>query len=366
MSATSVDQDALSSALAAVRDDRLPSGNAWDQSIRLLESFECWTPLFRAVERKLANPNTRALEDYILLAKIEATSLEDKQKSAEYCVKLFQQFNISYEDFCLKVLPEVVGEEDFATEGEILFSIVGRLQNFEEKVSCLERICLIYEKKKYDEDRLNYSYDLLLATDPKNTKALRYFKAVYTQNQRWESVIEVLKTLYKHASHPNDAFRIAQEWASVWLLQLDNPTACLKVLDDYCQDSPLDTSSLYYEAHYRCSNWHGCLDVLKIFYDKVEGSQNKAVVLLKIGEMYELTENIDNAVEAYEKSFACSPRYLEGLENLIEIFCQKKEWARVLDYLTQMKNAVKKSYLIERIDEAISRIEDAISSSKKT
>ena len=172
----------------------------------------------------------------------------------------------------------------------------------------------------------------------------------------------MLRKLHSSAKHKNDGFRIAQEWATVLLFQLDNPQSCIKVLDEHCKDSPLDTSSLYYEAHYRKGDWHGCLKVLQIFFEKVDSDTNKAIVLLKIGELQELTEDIEQAIVSYQKSHELHPDYLESLENLIEINLQQRNWKEVVYWLEKMSSVVESNKLKERLDEAVVRIQDGLKS----
>ena len=202
----------------------------------------------------------------------------------------------------------------------------------------------------------------MLNLDPSNTKALRYFKAVFTQSQDWENVVRILKVLYESSKHRNDAYRIAQELATVYLFQLDLPQSCLDVLDAYCQGSPLDTSSLYYEASYRKRDWRGCLEVLESYLSKVDNDTNRAIIYLKMGELHELLNDIDSAIKCYELSYESQKTLLESLENLIEINIDLKNWPKVVTWLECMKKTTDKPHLSERIDEAIQRIEDGLNS----
>ncbi len=332
----------------------------WHQYLDTLEQFECWQPLFRLLNQKIASSASQEISDYTRLARVHTLYLEDMDAGARTCRELMQNFRLDYKSFRVKLLGEILKEDDFESEAAILEAIYGELQTTGEKVECLERLCLIFEKKKYNEEKLNQSFENLLELDPTNIKALRFFKAIFTQSQDWANVVRILKTLHESSRHKNDAYRIAQELATVYLFQLDQPQLCLDVLDGYCQGSPLDTSSLYYEAFYRKRDWKGCLDILAKFLEKVDSDKSKAIIYLKMGELYELMADIDNAIHCYEKSFSAKHSLLESVENLIEIYIEQKNWTKVIHWLRQMRDATDKGYLQERLDEAIGRIEDGL------
>ncbi|SME89941.1 tetratricopeptide repeat protein [Pseudobacteriovorax antillogorgiicola] len=332
-----------------------------DAYLDVLEEYECWKPLFRLLFAKIKDSARRRARDYVRLARIYAICLEDTPKVAETCRDLVKNHRLSYQEFRQKVLVKLLGEDDFGKEAQILESIKPVLTTQDEKIACTERLCLIYEKKKYDEDGLNRSYEALIKLDQNNLKALRYFKAVYTQNQAWENVVEVLKKLYKGAKHVNDGYRIAQELATVYLFQMDLPEQSISVLEKYCKDSPLDTSSIHYEAYYRLKNWKGCLEVLESYLPKVEGNTNRAIIYLKIGELQELIGEQERALESYRVSAEAQPRILEPLENMVEIHIHNQNWKQVVECLQLMKSQVDEEQLKERLQEAVTRLEGEIS-----
>ena len=334
-----------------------------DLHLDVLEQYECWQPLFRLILARLKSEKTRTLQDYLRLARIYSLYLEDIPRLAETCRDLVKANKLPYQKFRDEVLTSIILEEDFSKESQILEEVNKVLTNKNEKVACTERLCLIYEKKKYDEEGLSKSYEALIKLDSHNQKALRYFKAVYTQNHAWEDVVHVLKKLYEGAKHVNDGYRIAQELATVYLFQMDLPEEAIAVLERYCKGSPLDTSSIKYESYYRMKNWKGCLEVLLKFLPKVDSGTNKSIIYLKIGELQELIGNQEEALESYDISFRAQQNILEPLENMIEIYVHNQDWTKVVECLNKMMKTVSQPLLIERISEAISRIEGGMSGS---
>ena len=328
--------------------------------LRVLEDYECWNPLFRYFHRILEDPHQRQLEDYLHVAEIQSLSLEDAKVAAETCAKMVRDLGVDFASFRTEIIPRLAPNDDFGREALICAAVMPVLKQRADIIACLERLCLIYEKKKYDEERLNQCYEKLISIDSKNIKALRYFKVVYTQNQEWTQVVRILKDLYDSLEHANDRFRIAQELATVYLYQLDAPEAAIEVLERYCSGSPLDTTTIHYEAFYRLRDWKGCHRVLSKYLDKLTDRQDKAIVQFKLGELEELLDQPEKALASYQASSQLAPNFLEPVERLIELYVVKKDWPKILATLKSLKTYLKRDTLKERIDEAMTRIEDAL------
>ncbi len=328
--------------------------------LQVLEDYECWNPLFRYMDLLLKDPNQRQASDYIKLAQIQSLSLDDAKQAAATCAKLVRDLEVGFTDFRAEIIPILAPNDDFEREALICEAILPLLKQRDDTVACLERLCLIYEKKKYDEERLNQCYEKLISIDPRNVKALRYFKVVHTQNQDWSKVVRVLKALYESLEHVNDRFRIAQELATVYLYQLDAAQAAIEVLDRYCAGSPLDTTTIHYEAYYRLRDWQGCHRVLTKYLAKLTDHQDQAIVFFKLGELEELLDLPEKALNSYRESSRLAPSFLEPVERLIEIYVSRKDWSSILATLQSMQDILKRDALKDRIQEAVDRIHDAL------
>ncbi len=331
-----------------------------EETLQLLLDHECWNLYFKILEPLIDNPKRRTLPLYIKAAKAYSVHLEDIQKAAKICAKLMKDLRLSYGEFREKVLHAVIGELDFDHEALILQAILPRLKSKEDTVACLERLCLIYEKKKYDEDQLNKSYEKLYDLDPSNMKALRYFKVVYTQTNQWEKVVQILQNLYHSAKHINDKFRSGQELAAVYLYQLDQPMNAIEAIEKYCADSPLNTFTIHYEAYYRMQNWEGCLRVLRSYLKKVDGGLNRAIIHLKMGELEEQMKRTVEAENSFLQCLDLAPKMLEPLENLIEMNIDAQKWDKVLFFMNKLHDSVDDNFLREKIREGRARLQDAL------
>lgn len=355
----------ISELVTAIHKNPLSLEPRLDEVFDSLQNFECWTSYFHILEQQIDNPKKRKLEHYVRTARAYAVYLEDISKAARVCLKLMKDLRLSYLEFREKALYSIVDEQDYGNEAIILQAIYPKLKSKEDNIACMERLCLIYEKKKYDEYHLNRSYERLIELDPYNQKGLRYFKIVYTQNNQWEKVAQVLQNLFSSAKHVNDRYRSAQELAAVYLYQLDAPQNSVDVLEKYCADSPLSTFAIHYEAYYRLQNWDGCLRVLAVQVKRVDGNLNKAILTLRIGEMLEKTRRFDDAIETYKKVIDLEPNMLEPLEKLSDIYTRQQNWAAVLETLNTLDECLDDQYLKEKVREGITRLQGAMEDTQK-
>lgn len=351
--------------ISAIRKGQIsadkPLGTVFDS----LQSFECWTSYFQLLEQQIDNPKKRQLEYYVRTARAYSVHLEDIQKAAKVCLKMTKDLRLSYQDFREKALYAIVDEHDYRNEGILLQAIYPKLRSKEDNVACLERLCLIYEKKKFDESNLNKSYERLIEIDPYNQKALRYFKIVYTQNNQWEKVAQVLVNLFSSAKHLNDRYRSAQELAAVYLYQLDAPANSIEVLEKHCADSPLSTFAIHYEAYYRLENWEGCLMVLQTQVKRVLGDLNKANLTLRIGETLDKLGRVDEAIATYKTVLDLAPNMLEPLEKLSDIYLVQENWHAVLETLNTLDECLDDQFLKEKVREGIERLQNAMEDCRK-
>ncbi|MES2743834.1 MAG: hypothetical protein V4655_00345 [Bdellovibrionota bacterium] len=351
--------------IAAIRKGQVSPDNSLEPVFDRLQAFECWTSYFHLLEQQIDNPKKRALTHYVRIARAYSVHLEDITKAARVCLKMMKDMRLSYQEFRDKALYSIIDEQDYGNEGILLQSIYPKLKSKEDNVACMERLCLIYEKKKYDENNLNKSYERLIELDPYNQKALRYFKIVYTQNNQWEKVAQVLMNLFTSAKHVNDRYRSAQELAAVYLYQLDAPGNSIDVLEKYCADSPLSTFAIHYEAYYRMQNWEGCLKVLQTQVRKISGDLNRATLTLRIGEMLEKLRRSDDAILAYKRVLELAPNMLEPLEKLSDIYLRQENWSAVIETLNTLDECLDDQFLKDKVREGIDRLQSALDDSAK-
>ena len=333
--------------------------------LETLEQYECWGPYFRVMKRLLANPAARQPRDYLRLARVQNLYLEDVFAAAETCVALVSDLAVPYQRFSEDVLPQVVEFEDFAAEATILSAVSGKFKDKGDHVAALERLCMLYEKKTHNETQLGRTYEKLLEVDPRNVKALRYFKLLYSQSNEWEEVVGILKTLLGCVTHTQEVYRTAQELAAIYLYQLDMAEEAINVLETSCADSPLDTSTIQYDAYQRLADWQGCLRVLRQSLLTVDDDLARAVLHFKIASLHEQLGDLDAALDDFQKAVKLYPQFLDAVEGVIQVGVLKKDWRLIQQWLGVLESKVNDDKLKAQLKQAQVRLADGLSHAAK-
>ncbi len=335
---------------------------ATKQALETLETYECWSPFFRLLKKKLKNAKTATIDYYLSLTKVQVQYLEDVLEAGETSAQAVKKLELTFQQWTENYLPFVIEEDDWKTESVLLETAVDHFKDRREQIQAMERLCLLYEKKVFNEPKLNSSYKKLLNLDSLNIKALRYFKLIYSQNNNWEEVASVLESLIKASKHPQDIFRVAQELAAVRLYQLDEPKTAIDLLDKFCKESPLDSSTIKFDAFQRLGDWNGCLQVLKDCLLFIDNPETRSIIYYRMALIEEKLRNTTQAIKLYEKTIGSSPKFLEAYENMAYIYIQQKDWKNLLRCLDMLNDQLDDEQYKTQVSDAKSRISEGISS----
>lgn len=327
-----------------------------NQFLDVFEAYECWVPFFKILSQRLKAKSGAVRENFVRLARVQSLYLEDVFAAAETCAQMVKALSIPFSVFLHEILPGIIEKDDFASEAAILQAVSTEFSSTKDKSECLERLCMLFEKKTYNENQLTASYEKLLELDRKNVRALKYFKLVFTQSQDWENVARLLQDLMRAVKHQQERFRVAQELATVLLYQLDLPEEAIRIIDTYCQGSPLDTSNIQYEAYQRLKNYQGCVNILGARLKKESDVANQAILYYKIGEMQAMMDKKKEAIANFERAAILWPDFLEPVERAVHIAAKERDWPKVVHWLGELKARVKLDESSSRIAEALNRI----------
>jgi len=328
-------------------------------SMQWLESYECWEYLLRVLDQRIQNENIRSESDYLWMAKVFWHYLDDRDKGVNVLRRMVEDLSPEFSHFHKLVSSHLLTSNEFKDEILCLEQCEPAFKEKADHIRCLERLCLLYEKKSYDEEKLDAAFKKILSQDPGNLKALRHFKSVYAQVQEWQQVISILKQLFEFSPIVNDKFRIAQEMATVYLYHLDNPQLAIDTLDKLCIGSPLDTTTIRYQANYRLKNWKGCLDILNKYLSSSVNEEKKPVISFKIGELKERMGLLDEAIASYHQCLEFDPGFIDATENLVEIYIEKRDWDGIELTLDRLSKCLADPGEQFRVNEALNRVKSA-------
>jgi len=162
--------------------------------------------------------------------------------------------------------------------------------------------------------------------------------------------------------HPQELFRVAQELATILLYQLDQADDAIKIINRYCADSPLDTSTILFDAYHRMADWEGCLKVLRECLLNVEDDTARSVLHFKIAGLHEHLGQDKDALENYSRAVDLWPMFLDAVEGAIGISIANKDWDAVEAWLKKLGETVVDERLKGQLGQALGRLSDGRSS----
>lgn len=331
-----------------------------DQTLSVLETHECWTAWFDLVRSKIKARGHNKVEDFVRMIRVHISYLEDVEAAALVCKELVLSEKMTYAKFREAVLDKLLESEEYKTESVLLGGVYESFSLREDKIASIERLCFIFEKKAHNEKSLHQFYERLRKMHPENQKALRYFRSLYSQLQDWPAVIDVLKKLLSSAKHKQESFRHAQELAAVYLYQLGECQEAIHYIEEYCSGSPLDTSTIHYEAYYRLGNLDGCLRVLRSALLVVDDQETKAVVHYRMATIHEQLGQFQLAYQEFQKSLELNDDFMEAIEGLISSSIKLKNWQVVRDWLNVLAGRTRSQNLIGQLRAGIQRLEEGL------
>lgn len=349
----------VSSMRAIALTQELPPASERLDIYKKLADYECWDAMFQLINTATKQEQA-TLDDFFFRAQVEYDDFNDVSSFTKTCRSAIESLDLSFEETHTHLIIKILGQARWREEAKVLGNLWTAFSKKSCRASCLERLCLIYEKKIFQEDKLTQSYQSLFDLEPENSKALKYFKMVSIQDRKWEKVVSILETLINTSTHREDVFRSALELAAVQLYQLDEPRAAISTIEKHCSGGHLDSSTIHLEAYQRLGDGAGCLRVLNSLLNKNVEKGVEAVILFRMGEIHEALDRMDEAVSCYQKSLHIAPQLLEASERTIKILLRRHKWVDALRALSQFGIGLSDTNLRKQLETKIADLKKAL------
>lgn len=319
--------------------------------LKILSQWECWEPCMTLLEQSSDQKTSEHVEQIIMKIKILNICLHRTDDAIKSCCMLTKKFCLHFEDILTLVFPKILSPGDTLQRIKFCNALAHSFAEISDKILCLEHIAFLYDKKIHNETALSEAYQNILKLDSKNIRALKFFKSINSQLHNWEETIRYLKMLLSSVQYPEEKFRIAQELAVVSLYQLNKPEQALYFLNSYCEKSPLDTTTLKYDAYSALMDWKNCLKILLESLNKTKDVKEKSIICFKIGQIFTKIQEDANALTYFRKSSEYWPEILEPIEEEILIYMRRKEWHNLSESLLVLQDKLTNDENRKKIDD---------------
>ena len=319
----------------------LPDPDTQQEWLNLLSRWECWEPCLSLLALRAQKNGNNSPEDDILNARILNISLQRAHDAVAACCRMIKARGLTFEEVRIRVLPGVLLPGEARQEAMFCEKMADAFSELKDQVACLEHIAFLYDKKLHNEQALPGIYQQLLQLDPGNIRALKFFKSLHSQTHNWEEAARYLNILLKAVQWPEEKYRVAQELALVSLYQLQKPQEALYLLNQYCHGSPLDTSTVKYDALSSLKDWNGCLAVLQDCLQMLGNDSEKTAIYLRMGRL--LAHHLrreQEAILSYQEASKYQPGILEPLEEELYIYMRRKDWKSLDGVLGRLRKKI--------------------------
>lgn len=292
--------------------------------LKVLADFECWDvylALLRSFMKKASEDRRR---DYTQrMVRVYFNFQEDAQKTSKLLAEVASQTKMPFNLFWRYNISEVMVHKDYKLEAEIIENITenlrGKRKDFLEKA--LERLLLLYEEKLYQEQKALRVYERLFEVNPKNQKALKFFKNFYIQKNQWTDVERCLKSLVSSCGAvEKHHYRI--ELATVYLHYLDETQKALDVLDAVDVSAGFEACKVKFSLLFLIGEFQKALEALRPLKALAESRRMKATIYYHVALTYQNLGSVDKALDNYENS----------LKKYLTVFVMRKYAQLALSY----------------------------------
>ena len=336
---------------------RLSSGDEQD-ALDELECNECWQPLFRYLDQALATGGQSLPSHYQRLIRLRLSYFEDISTAQALASDMIRRCHLDFSSFRDALLNEqVIPGAEAGHEAALLEAATEAFSARSERVQAFEKLAAVYEKRLFNEVRLQQVFERLIQLDPDNIKALRYFKLAFSQNNDWEQVARILKRLIEVVQTRPEKFRLAHDLAYSLVYHLNQPRDAILVLDRHCKESPLDVSQIEFDAAYRLGDLDRCIKVMQLALGSVRDDAGKAILQFRTADLFRKSGKPRECEKSLRESLATWQVFLDPFEPIIQLQIDEKRWVHVAASLRALALRVQDKELVDQIQQAVRRIE---------
>jgi tetratricopeptide (TPR) repeat protein len=306
----------------------------FDQSstVQILFDFECFAQAISLLKFRIDSQLKAETPDQNILlscfqnlAYAKLLGLEDEDGFISVLIHAAKSIPLSFDTFRFHLVEYICGSENYSLQMRAYKEVSQYLSPLEVRVQSLERLALVLEKKLFLEKEVEPVYSQILALDPNNIKACRFYRVYHSHLLNWSEAAEMLERLLNAFPFQHEKQRTAHELAQVYLYQLSDADKAEKILKQYCEHSFLDARQ----------TWLDCLEKQNRFQELSEfleqcsqQEQNKSLAsqLLHRKAVAQMRLDSDDAVsQTLLRAIELDAKNYVAFETLAVFFAERKK-----------------------------------------
>lgn len=204
----------------------------------------------------------------------------------------------------------------------------------QEAVSIYYKVGELWREKLSDPEKATLCFQKVLELNSFHCGALEALKEIYTLNNEWEKLIQVLELQGKMAPDPQKAMAFYFYIGDIWEKKLSQVD---RAIESYLKALSFDPSDLpIFKALGRLyaqkKDWKKLIETLEKELEITRDPHHILYLYINVGEIWAgKLSQVDKAIETYQKALALAPNDLRILKSLARLYHQQGDWERLIE-----------------------------------
>jgi tetratricopeptide (TPR) repeat protein len=200
-----------------------------------------------------------------------------------------------------------------------------------------------YSLELDDEEKAVEAYGFVLQADENNIAALQGLARLYTQMERWNDLLDILRREESLTDREDDQIPLFYRMAIVYEEELAQPADAIVCLNEILELDRWNLAAINgLETLYRMTaQWQELIETHEQHIRAVDDLEEMAVLYYKIGSIYEEhLEDEQRAVTFYQRVLDADPYYQPALSSLGKLYEKNENWSKCIEMMEREARVV--------------------------
>jgi len=198
----------------------------------------------------------------------------------------------------------------------------------------------ILEQRLSDKDRAIQSYRQVLELEPKSLPAMKALEDIYTQQESWAELVEILERQVEASTDPTSLTSLLYlKMAGIYEGKLLQEEKARETYNLILQNDPENLYALraLEERFLTEGNWSSLIELHRKEAEICQDPRLKVALYFEIAQIKELILSQDEeAIDAYCWVLSIEPAHRPALCALVQIYLRQEKWGEVLEIYRQL------------------------------
>ncbi|MCB9531627.1 MAG: tetratricopeptide repeat protein [Myxococcales bacterium] len=179
------------------------------------------------------------------------------------------------------------------------------------------------------------SYETVLSLEPENMSALVALEDLYGKRREWEKLIATKRQLVAQSSDTAASVARLRECADIAATRMRDQAASIALWDEVLALDPNDGVALEQleRLFERDKDWEKLADVLGRRVYVIDGDEERAAALLKLGQVqYDRLGRLEDAVATYEDLLSIDPENFRAKDSVKKAYIELEQWDKLAEF----------------------------------